>query len=97
MGVNGVSQGVPGLPPLRRPEEPRAADSGFGELLRRAVADANRAQIEAEEQGRKLAAGETDIVDAMVALSRADVTLRFVVALRDRALEAWREISRLQV
>lgn len=97
MGVNGAEGVELTLPPLRRAEEGRGGASGFGELLTRAVADANRAQFEAEEQGRKLAAGETDTVDAMVALSRADVTLRFVVALRDRALEAWREISRLQV
>ncbi len=97
MGVETTPRVELTLPRLRTPEPAAAGGSRFGELLGRAVAEANRAQLEAQEQGEKLARDETDTVDAMVALSRADVTLRFVVALRDRALEAWREISRLQV
>ena len=70
---------------------------GFGDLFTRAIENANAEQVEAERQARALAAGKGDIVDTMVALSRADLSLRFVVSLRNRALESYQEIMRLQV
>ncbi len=69
----------------------------FAAELRSAFADANAAVNAAEEQGTRLAAGETDVIETMVALGKADLSLRFVTALRNRALEAYREIMRLQV
>lgn len=70
---------------------------GFGELVAGALQNANSEQLEAERQARALAAGKGDIVDTMVALSRADLALRFVVSLRNRALDSYQEIMRLQV
>lgn len=81
-------------------QAPSAGDrkaNGFGEMVVAALQQANQDQLHAEEQARELAAGRTDIVDAMMALSRADLSLRFVVTLRNRALEAYQEIMRLQV
>ena len=76
----------------------RAQPGGsFGKLVAKAVEDANRTQLAAEGEARALAEGKGDVVDAMVALSRADLALRFVVSLRNRALEAYNEIMRLQV
>ena len=71
--------------------------AGFGRLVAKAVEEANREQLTAESEARALAAGKGDVVDAMVALSRADLALRFVVSLRNRAVEAYNEIMRLQV
>ena len=71
--------------------------SRFGEMVEELVSTANREQVEAEHQARELAAGRADVVDAMIAVSRADLAVRFVVTLRNRALEAYQEIMRLQV
>ena len=80
-------------------EAPAADESGpgFGDLVTQAIQNANSEQLEAERQARSLAAGKGDIVDTMVALSRADLSLRFVVSLRNRALDSYQEIMRLQV
>lgn len=74
-----------------------ASKASFGDEIRAALEAANRDQVEAEKAGQGLARGEADIVDTMVALGKADLSLRFVVALRNKALEAYNEIMRLQV
>ena len=48
-------------------------------------------------QARALAEGEGDTVETMLALSRAELSLQLVTQVRDRALEAYQEIMRLQV
>lgn len=77
---------------------PGEARSGlrFSDVVKGVLEDANRQQQVAESEARALAEGRGDVVDAMVALSRADLAVRFVVTLRNRALEAYQEIMRLQ-
>lgn len=52
---------------------------------------------EAERQAGLLAEGKSGMVETVLALSKADLSLRFAVELRNRFLEAYREISRIQV
>lgn len=81
--------------PTLEKQQPRG--SGFAELAADALRGANQAQNEAQAQAKAFAAGEGDVVETLLALSRADLSLRFVVSLRNRALEAYNEIMRLQV
>lgn len=84
------------------PESPagtsRGSESdGFGKTLRGAIASANADQVSAESEAKALAEGEGDIVDTMIAISRAELSMQFVVSLRNRALDAYQTIMRLQV
>jgi flagellar hook-basal body complex protein FliE len=55
-------------------------------------------EVEAgEQEARRLAEGKGGVVEAVLALSKADLSLRFAVELRNRFLEAYREISRITV
>jgi flagellar hook-basal body complex protein FliE len=63
------------------------------DLLRGANAD----QKAAEHQAVELAADRGDVVETMVALTKADLSLRTVAEVRNRALEALHEILRLQI
>jgi len=65
----------------------------LGELLTRVSAD----QVEAEQQAAALVSGDGDIVDTMIAVGRAELSMKYVVTLRNRAVEAYQEIMRLQV
>jgi len=69
--------------------------SGFLERLGEAFESADADQKSAEAQARKLAAGKGDVVETMIGLTRADLSLRFAVQMRNRALEAYQEIMRL--
>lgn len=78
-------------------EEKPSEVASFAEVAGSVLRGANQAQNEAHQQAQALAGEEGDIVEALLAMSRADLSLRFVVSLRNRALDAYNEIMRLQV
>ena len=71
--------------------------ASFAKSVGEALASANDELKRAEEATRELAAGKGDLVDTMVAMGRADLSLRFVVNMRNRVIESYNEIMRLQV
>ena len=81
----------------RRPDASGNPSVSFSERMAAAVRDANRLQLEAEEKTREMVVGKADIVETVMALSKADLSLRLVTNLRNRLLEAYHEIMRLQV
>ncbi len=79
-----------------------AVDQGdtrsFGSYLREALAEVNRLQQEADAQAEALALGQVqDLHQVTVAMARAEIALQLTVAVRNRVLEAYAEISRMQV
>ncbi len=82
--------------PKPRTEAPGAAES-FVREMGTALDETNRALNDADAAARELTQGKGDVVDTMLALGRADVSLRMVVGLRNRMLESYQEIMRLQV
>ena len=74
-----------------------ASAGGFAARMQDALAEANREQIAAEQTASQMASGAVDTVDAVLALSKADLTLRHVVTLRNRILEAFQDVMRLPV
>ncbi len=78
-------------------ERGEKASPDFAKTMAEALARIDQSQVAAEQQAKGVAAGEGNLVEAMLALSRADLSLRFAVAVRNKALEAYQEIMRLQV
>ena len=71
---------------------------GFGEILRDALASVNRLQVEAERHAEALATGEAaDLHSVMIATAKADLALQLTLQVRNRVIEAYQEISRMQV
>lgn len=104
----GVNPGV--HLPLMRPEGPSPADtsragrgetersegSSFGDALAEFVNQVDEVQRAAEQQSVDFAEGRTDdIHGTMIALQRADISLRLLGSVRNRALEAYREVMRM--
>lgn len=85
---------------MRIPSGPRPAAGArteFAETLRAFVREADAEQKAAESAAVDLANERGDVVETMVALSKAELSLRAVTEARNRALEAFHEIMRLQV
>jgi flagellar hook-basal body complex protein FliE len=58
----------------------------------------NQTQVEANTQAQQLATGEADnIQDVVLSMEKADLALQLTVQVAQRAIEAYREISRMQV
>jgi flagellar hook-basal body complex protein FliE len=84
----------PGLRPDQTSEGP---GGGFARALGDALRQADGVQKTAEHEARELAAGRGDALAAVMALTKADLSLRFVTGVRNRALEAFNEIIRMPV
>jgi flagellar hook-basal body complex protein FliE len=80
-----------------RSAEGEGEGEGFAAKLTEALRSADAAQHEAEHQARELAAGRGDALSAVLAISEADLSLRFLTSMRNRALEAFNEIIRMPV
>jgi len=71
----------------------REASRGrFAEIVAGLVSEVNDKQVQAESDAAGLAKGEVDMMDAVVSLNEADLSLRMIMQLRDRALEAYQSI-----
>ena len=79
------------LAPATRDEHRGGLD--FAGLVKDLIVDTNRAQNEAQRLSQDLAKGEADIVETVVALDKADLSLRLAVEVRNRVLAAWQEIT----
>lgn len=86
------------LTPATEQKAPDAQATSFSQVLREALAEVNRLQVEAEEAARKLVTGEiSDISEVMVAAEKANLALQLTIQIRNKAIEAYQEIMRMQV
>jgi flagellar hook-basal body complex protein FliE len=75
-----------------------AAAPGFTDMLTDAVAKTNERQVEADRAIEKLSTGEEkNIHNVMIAMEKADISLRLLVQIRNKAVDAYQEIMRMQV
>lgn len=68
--------------------------SGFADVVNQLLSKVNETQNVAAANAEGLAKGEVDIMDAVVSLNEADLSLRMMMQVRDRALDAYQRILR---
>ena len=70
----------------------------FEDLLKNVVGDANTSIQKADAAGQAFAAGtHDDIHGTMLALSKADIELRLVGNIRNKVVDAFYELWRMQI
>ncbi len=70
----------------------------FADVLCEAITEVNETQREADAAVRRVATGQADSPhEAMIALEKADLTLRLTTQVTQRAIEAYNHISRMQI
>ncbi|HLS88179.1 MAG TPA: flagellar hook-basal body complex protein FliE [Sphingobacteriaceae bacterium] len=85
---------------IRNDDGPKAHEAAqtFGQALKAALAQVNAGQQEADRLAVRLATGEdTDIAAVMIAAERAQLTFQLAVEVRNKVLESYQEIMRMQV
>lgn len=71
------------------------AGTDFSSMVKKFATDAVATGEESEKQTAAAAAGKADLNKVVVAVAEAEVTLNTVVSIRDRVIEAYREITRM--
>lgn len=74
--------------------EAQGTGGRFASLVADLVGEVNATQNQAEANAEGLAKGETGIMETVVSLNDADLSLRMMMQLRDRALDAYQRILR---
>lgn len=70
----------------------------FGQVLADAISRVEQDQVQAEDAAVRLAAGQVDdLAEVMIAAERASLSLGLAVQIRNKALEAYQEIMRMQL
>ena len=72
--------------------------AGFSEALRHAVSDVDKQQQLADKAIQNVQTGQNgSLHEAMIALEKADISFRTMLQVRNKVLEAYQEIMRMQV
>ncbi len=72
--------------------------SSFGETMKKAVSGVNDLENSANEIANKLAVGDSvEIHQAMIAMQKASTALQFTIQVRNKIIEAYHEVMKMQV
>jgi flagellar hook-basal body complex protein FliE len=94
--------GLEGIAPLtlKPAGESSPADTGadFGNMLKSMIDKVNNSQIAGEQAIQQLQGGKAaHLHEVMIAVEQADISLRMLVQLRNKAQTAYEEIMRMQI
>lgn len=90
----GMALPAPSAPEILEPIEP----SAFQKLFDNAVGGTNAALLQADEQAAAFASGASDdIHGTMIAVAEADVQLRLLGTMRNKVIDAFYELWRMQI
>ncbi len=88
------------VPELRSPQKQGSekAGSGFGEILKDAISTANELQKQSDQEIQKFMTGESqDLHTTVIAMQKADLSFQMMMQVRNKIVQAYQEIMRMQV
>lgn len=100
-----INQGLTVLSGLEGPTGKGAAQKAaqeaaksFGDTLKTAMGDVNSLQQEAGKAVDKMIAGQqVDLHDVMIAVEKAKTSFELLMEIRNKTIDAYRELMRIQV
>ena len=95
--IDGITNpAVPGL--YLNDNSSKDVHSGFGKILSSTIKSTDSAQKAGDKAIEKLMTGEANhLHEVMIAVEEADISLRMLVQMRNKALSAYEEIMRMQI
>lgn len=84
-------------PGLMKTGQLKPADSiGFGKAMKAAIDNANRLDRDADVSVLKMLEGKEEVHKTMIALQKADISMKMLLSVRNKVLEAYRDIMHMQ-
>jgi flagellar hook-basal body complex protein FliE len=76
----------------------QSSSDSFGSMLNKAITDVNSLQAEAGKAMDKLVTGEaSDLHEVMIAVEKARTSFDLLMEIRNKTVDMYREIMRMQV
>ena len=95
--ISSVGAALPSLPPVKAAET-ESAKGGFGDMITQALANVQQTHTTADSAAQAAATGSaTDVHDYMIAATQANLATELTVAVRNKAVEAFNDIMRMQI
>jgi flagellar hook-basal body complex protein FliE len=88
------------VPEIRSPQINAGEESktGFGEILKDAIYTVNELQKQSDQQIQNYMAGETqDLHTTVIAMQKADLSFQMMMQVRNKIVQAYQEIMRMQM
>jgi flagellar hook-basal body complex protein FliE len=96
MQITSVNTGIVQAPATATQTKP--VEGNFGESIKSAISKVNDVQQQADSLATGLAAGDAvEIHQAMIAMQKASTALQFTIQVRNKVIEAYQEVMRMQV
>ncbi len=71
---------------------------GFSKIVQRFIDETNTTQLQSDQSVERLATGQSDSVhETMLALTKADLSLRVFMEVRNKVIDAYQEVMRMQL
>jgi flagellar hook-basal body complex protein FliE len=92
------ASGLDNLKALNAADSKQASGPSFTDYLSKALEQVNAQQVQAEQMTEALATGQApDLHSVMIAAEKATISFQLAVQVRNKALEAYQEIMRMQL
>ncbi len=73
-------------------------DKSFADTLKSAISEVNQMQQISNKKIQELSVGKTDnVADVMITAEKADIAMRVMVQVRNKVIDAYNEIMRMQL
>jgi flagellar hook-basal body complex protein FliE len=95
--ISAYNQALKGASGERTPVSDTPAAGGFADLVRGAVEEAVKTGAGSEQVTAQAVQNSADLNQVVTAVAEADLTLQTVVAVRDRVIEAYKDIVRMPI
>ncbi len=88
------------LPEVRTPRgiEKDSDGPSFGEVLKEAISTTNALQKQSDHEIQRIMTGESqDLHSTLIAVQKADLSFQMMMQVRNKLVQAYQEIMRMQV
>lgn len=94
--MNGIGTSMPLRPADSSPVS--TAANGFADIIQSTISQVNQAQNNGEAAIQQLNTGKAESLhEVMIAVEEADISLKMLVQMRNKALQAYEEVMRMQI
>ncbi len=76
---------------------PTGQGGSFGDLVRGAVQNLDQTARSTDQRTAAMAAGRADLIDVVTAVAETEVAVEALVSVRDKVVQAYEEIMRMQI